>query len=122
MYKWTPIRGEPAPTSQAMSVPDTQIGLIRDEDGTSHLKTFPVPEPGTNEVLIRNVAVASNPKDWKAPMMVKDFTYIEGSDVAGEIVKLGEGVTGLKVGQRVAAFLKMMSGNKVCSSPRWINK
>ena len=99
-----------------MSVPKTQIGLIQDESGAGHLKTFPVPEPGPREVLIKNVAVASNPKDWKGPIFLKNFNYIEGSDVAGEIVKLGEGVTGLKVGQRVAAFLKMISGNNVCPS------
>ena len=97
-----------------MSVPDTQTGLIRDVNGAGHLKSFPVPEPGSNEVLIRNVAVASNPKDWKYPIRLNDYTYIEGNDVAGEIVKLGEGVTGLKAGQRVAAFTRMATKqNKV---------
>lgn len=32
------------------------------------LTKLPVPSPSANEVLIRNVAVASNPKDWKYPM------------------------------------------------------
>ena len=26
---------------------------------------FEIPTPGDDEVLIKNVAVASNPKDWK---------------------------------------------------------
>ena len=43
------------------SLPSRQIGVIRDENGEGHLKTFPVPEPGPNEVLTENVAVASNP-------------------------------------------------------------
>lgn len=90
-----------------MSLPRNQIGLVRDENGVGHLKGFPVPEPGPNEILIKNVAVASNPKDWKYPRMGNDYTYIEGSDIAGEIVKVGEGVSDLKVGQRVAAFTKM---------------
>lgn len=95
-------------------IPDTQLGLLRDESGAGHIRSFPIPEPGPNEVLIKNVAAASNPKDWKYPLWGKDFSYIEGSDVAGEIVKLGEGVSDLKVGQRVAAFTKMATKqNKV---------
>lgn len=97
-----------------MSLGDRQIGVIRDESGTGHLKTFSIPEPEANEILIRNVAVASNPKDWKYPLWGIDYSYIEGNDVAGDIVKLGEGVKDLKVGQRVAAFTKMSTKqNKV---------
>ena len=96
-----------------MALPSTQTSLFRDENGKGYLKTLPVPEPDANEVLIRNVVVASNPKDYKYPIWNNDYTYVEGNDIAGEIVKLGEGVTGLKVGQRVAAFSKMASGNKV---------
>lgn len=34
--------------------------------GRSHqLREFDIPIPGPGEVLIKNVAVASNPKDWK---------------------------------------------------------
>lgn len=99
------------------TVPNKQTGLILDRSGTSHLKqSFPVWEPGPHEVLIKNVAVASNPKDWKSPIMYDDYTYIEGNDVAGEIVKLGEGVQemGLNVGQRVAAVTRMATReNKV---------
>jgi len=89
------------------TLPDRQIGVLRDESGAGHLQTFPIPEPAPGEVLIKNVAVASNPKDWKYPLWQKDYSYIEGNDVAGEIVKLGEGVSDLKVGERVAAFTKM---------------
>ena len=103
-----------------MALPDTQIGLIRDESGKGHLKTLPIPEPGPNEVLIRNVAVASNPKDWKYPFWHNDYTYVEGNDIAGEIVKLGEGVVGLAIGERVAAFTKMATKqSKVRLFPLW---
>lgn len=87
-------------------LPTSQIGVFRDEQ-SFQLKEFPVPQPGPNEVLIRNVAVASNPKDWKHPRRFNDYSYVEGSDVAGEIVDIGEGVVDLHVGQRVTAFTKM---------------
>lgn len=95
------------------AIPDSQIGVLRDEE-SFQLKQFPVPEPGPDEVLIRNVAVASNPKDWKHPRRFNDYSYIEGSDIAGTIAKLGEGVVGFEIGQRVAAFTKMATKqNKV---------
>ena len=32
---------------------------------TNEIRDFDIPQPGDEEVLIKNVAVASNPKDWK---------------------------------------------------------
>jgi hypothetical protein len=32
---------------------------------TNVIRDFDIPKPGDDEVLIKNVAVASNPKDWK---------------------------------------------------------
>ena len=96
------------------SLPSRQIGVIRDENGEGHLKAFPVPEPGPNEVLIKNVAVASDPKDWKYPQWSNDYSYVEGNDVAGTIVGVGDAVKDLRVGQRVAAFTRMSTKqNKV---------
>lgn len=68
---------------------------------------LPVSLPGPNEVLIKNVAVASNPKDWKIPLYNANYSCVEGNDVAGVVVKVGEGVTEFKEGDRVAAFSKM---------------
>lgn len=88
------------------SIPSKQIGLISTKDGVNFAE-FAVPEPGPNEVLIQNVAVASNPKDWKVPLWMQDYRGVEGNDVAGHIAKVGPGVTEYKGGERVAAFTKM---------------
>lgn len=90
------------------NLPDKQIGLLSTKTDIK-FDTFPVPSPGPNEVLIQNVAVASNPKDWKVPQWMDDYKGIEGNDIAGYIVKVGEGVTEYKGGERVAAFTKMRS-------------
>ncbi|KAK0647808.1 Dehydrogenase azaJ [Lasiodiplodia hormozganensis] len=62
---------------------------------------------GAGEVVIKNAAVAINPVDWK----IQDFAglplpypNILGSDLAGVIEEVGEGVTRLKKGDRVMAF------------------
>ncbi|VDC07631.1 unnamed protein product [Peniophora sp. CBMAI 1063] len=64
------------------------------------------PTPGPGQVLIRNKAVALNPIDGiiaKTGFILGEFGWpvILGQDGAGDIVALGEGVTGWKVGDRV---------------------
>lgn len=65
----------------------------------------PTPEPGPGEVLVRNEAVGLNYIDvyfrtglYKAPSM----PAIIGMEGAGTVAALGEGVTSVKVGDRVA--------------------
>jgi len=56
--------------------------------------------------VIKNAFVAINPVDWKiqeySPAF-QNYPDILGRDIAGEILEVGEGVTRLKVGQRVIA-------------------
>ena len=64
-----------------------------------------MPVPGENEILVRNRAIAINPVDWilqdNAIFPWLDYPAILGSDVAGEVVAIGSGVSGFKVGDRV---------------------
>ncbi|KAL1748204.1 chaperonin 10-like protein [Schizophyllum fasciatum] len=89
-------------------IPATQIAVLVGPTERK-LTTIPVGKPGANEVLIENVAVASNPKDVKLPRRVyqEGEAYVEGNDVAGTIVAVGEGVSEYQVGARVAAFTRV---------------
>ncbi len=68
------------------------------------------PRPGPSEVLVEVHAVSINPIDWKMRQgLLKDFfplTFprIVGRDMAGVVVELGAGVTGVKAGDRVYAL------------------
>ncbi|VDC03740.1 unnamed protein product [Peniophora sp. CBMAI 1063] len=58
------------------------------------------------QVLVRNKAIALNPVDYViagpfGSRLWKSFPAVVGSDGAGEIAQLGEGVTGWKVGDKV---------------------
>jgi NADPH:quinone reductase-like Zn-dependent oxidoreductase len=71
----------------------------------------PFPDPGTGEIVVRNHAVAVNPVDWIIPFLgpLRLFPWIKrpfilGSDLAGEVVAVGPGVTEVKVGDRVLAM------------------
>ena len=55
-------------------------------------------------MLVKVHAAALNPVDWKIQkygIFIETFPAILGSDVAGEVVELGAGVSSFKVGDRV---------------------
>ncbi|KAH8922766.1 GroES-like protein [Atractiella rhizophila] len=89
-----------------MPLPQTQKGYWIGLEG-KEFRDVPVEEPEEGEILIRNVAVASNPKDWKLVHMF-GWEGIQGNDVAGIVVAVGEGVTDFKVGDKVAAMTKLL--------------
>ena len=71
----------------------------------------PMPVPAAGEVLVKTIAVSINPIDWKLrrgdlkEMMPLEFPAILGRDLSGEVAALGEGVSSLKVGERVFGFV-----------------
>ncbi|KAH8913467.1 hypothetical protein BT69DRAFT_1344524, partial [Atractiella rhizophila] len=77
----------------------SQLGVFFTGD-TTEVKSVPKYAPEKGQVLVKNVAVASNPKDWKYPAWVKTWTAVEGSDVAGYVEEVGEGVTDFKKGDQ----------------------
>lgn len=71
---------------------------------------YPDPVPGTGEVLVRVAATSVNPIDYKRRAgLTKDFYPMRfpsliGVDIAGTVVKVGPGVEGFSVGDRVFAM------------------
>lgn len=67
----------------------------------------PYTPPGAGEVAVRVRAVAVNPVDalpgffYRLGLPWLAYPAVLGSDVAGEVVEVGPGVTGLRPGQRV---------------------
>lgn len=76
------------------------------------LDEIETPAPGPGEVLIRIHAAGVNPVDWKiregglARLFPCKFPLIPGWDAAGTVAALGDGVTGLSLGERVWAFCR----------------
>src|SRR5690606_26081690 len=75
------------------------------------IENIDIPEPHKNEVLIRQHATSVNPIDYRmrngygrvmlSKMRGFELPLILGRDVAGEVVKVGPRVTGLRVGDAV---------------------
>lgn len=85
--------------------------LCKSLDGPDALKVvdIPAPEPGKGEVVIRVRAVALNFFDT---LIVRgkyqtrpELPFSPGGEIAGTVLRLGEGVEGLAVGERAVAYL-----------------
>lgn len=81
--------------------------VFTEHGGPEVLRYTEVPEPkiGHGEVLVRVRACALNHLDlWVRkgiPGVQIPLPHIPGSDIAGEVARVGEGVTRVKVGQKV---------------------
>ena len=103
--------GRPATEDRAADgIPDRMRALVKPEPGPGAVLTeVPVPVPGPGEVLIRLEAVSLCGTDvhidrwdpWAAANVVTPRIF--GHEMAGRVVRLGEGVTRTAIGQRVAA-------------------
>ena len=99
--------------------------LLRGYGDVSQLSYEDVPEPlaAAGEVLVKTIAVSINPIDWKLrrgdlkEMMPLEFPTILGRDLSGEVVALGEGVKGLKVGERVFGLVNRSYAEYVLCKP-----
>ena len=83
----------------------TQKALILDAKlGKFSVDVAQVPKPGSGEILIKVKAAALNPVDWKIHkygFFVEKFPAILGTDIAGDVEEIGEGVTEFQKGDRV---------------------
>lgn len=76
---------------------------------------IPQPNPGSREVLIRVKAAGLNPVDYKIRSgnllkMETKLPAVPGRDVSGVVESIGRGVTGIKPGDEVYAYLASHSG------------
>src|ERR1700728_2921491 len=104
------------PLQQTLTIPGTfaGIGYTKDRAGFPlEAVRVPVPQPGADQVLIRVAASSLNPLEYKLAelnFLGRTPPVVLGLDVAGVVVAVGGGVTGLAVGDAVAA-LADLNGN-----------
>ena len=76
----------------------------------------PTPRPTATQLLVKLTATSVNPVDWKLRKMPSflfwpvRFPSIPGTDLAGEVVEVGEGVRGFKPGDHVFAMARLTTG------------
>ncbi|BBM99314.1 chloroplastic oxoene reductase [Marchantia polymorpha subsp. ruderalis] len=79
-------------------------------------KEIPIPVPKKGEILVKVEAASVNPVDWKMqggvmrPMLPAKFPHTPGTDIAGEVVKVGSEVKDFAPGDKVVAWLELKHG------------
>jgi NADPH:quinone reductase len=91
-------------------MPQSMTALAADGYGTAsrlELRSVPVPPVGAGQLLVRVAASSANPADLRvldgelAALSPLTFPHIAGSDMAGTVVAVGDGVTRFSTGDRV---------------------
>lgn len=93
-----------------MNVTHNSALWITRKRGPFAVDSAPMPEPRTGEIVVQTRAIAVNPFE-RLIQTVGDlitpwirYPAIVGTDVAGEVVALGSGVTRFAIGDRVIGF------------------
>jgi len=95
---------------QTHPIPETFLGVgyTRDRAGLPlEAVRVPVPQPAADQVLIRVAASSLNPLEYKLAdlnFMGRTPPVVLGLDLAGVVVAVGHGVSGVAVGDAVAAM------------------
>ncbi|KAI0635561.1 GroES-like protein [Trametes polyzona] len=90
-----------------MTTAQTQKALVLHAEGGNYtVGEAPVPRPGPKEVLVKIVAAALNPVDWRVTIppvsaLISEYPYIAGTDAAGIVVQVGEDVSDRKEGDKI---------------------
>jgi NADPH:quinone reductase-like Zn-dependent oxidoreductase len=96
--------------TQTHKIPETFVGVgyTRDRAGLPlEAVRVPVPQPAADQVLIRVAASSLNPLEYKLAdlnFMGRTPPVVLGLDLAGVVVAVGDGVSGVGVGDAVAAM------------------
>lgn len=87
-----------------MTIPNVMKALIVKKGKKVEVLEHPVPPVGDDDILVKTVAVAQNPTDWKFVDFVQREGTILGCDWSGHVVQVGKNVVSPKVGEHVAGF------------------
>ncbi|KAI0050797.1 dehydrogenase [Auriscalpium vulgare] len=91
-----------------MVAPLKQKAVVVGENGTAVLTEINVPKVGPGQILVKVIAAAQNPSDWKTAKFAQAMGAVLGVDYAGVVEEIGPNVpAGLRyVGERVCGFVK----------------
>lgn len=86
--------------------PTTMTAIVGTSDGDRRIerRTVEVPQPGPGDVLVAVQAFSIN-RGELALLSHREHGWRPGQDIAGQVAAVGDGVTRVEVGQRVAALI-----------------
>jgi NADPH:quinone reductase len=87
-----------------------------------HYVDKPQPSPGSGEVLIEGEAIGVNFIDtyFRSGQYPRELPFVLGTEVSGTVAGVGEGVTALQVGDRVATAAASGAYAEFCAAPAFL--
>jgi len=87
-----------------------------------HYVDKPQPSPGSGEVLIKAEAIGVNFIDtyFRSGQYPRELPFVLGSEASGTVAQVGEGVTALRVGDRVATAAASGAYAEFCTAPAFL--
>ncbi|KAF8575474.1 GroES-like protein [Ramaria rubella] len=85
-------------------MPQQKVHFLQAKQGAFEVASSTIPQPGSDDVLVKILATALNPVDWKIQkygIFVDKYPAILGTDSAGTVEQVGENVKTFKKGDRV---------------------
>lgn len=86
-------------------MPTHKALLLLEKRGSYAVREIETPEPAAGELLVEVHAAGLNPVDWKIQSywdtVFETYPAILGTDAAGIVKAVGEGVTNFAVGDKV---------------------
>ncbi|KAH9918101.1 GroES-like protein [Fomitopsis serialis] len=85
-------------------IPATMKAVVVQKGKKAVVQDHPVPTLGDDDILVKVVAVAQNPADWRFVDVVQNAGTVLGCDWSGHVVQQGKNVTFPELGMHVAGF------------------
>lgn len=84
------------------------LSAVHTPSGAIEVKKYPYPEIADHQLVIKTVAYAVNPTDFKHSKfgLAEEDGAIAGSDASGVVEEVGSKVTGFKKGDVVSTFMR----------------
>lgn len=93
-----------------------KAAVLKESKAQITVEERPIPTPKAGEILVKSSALAINPVDWKiqaSSYFITKYPNVLGSDVAGTVEAIGEGVQHFKKGDHVAGFAAVIQSNNI---------
>src|SRR5215216_1867901 len=89
-------------------LPESNHQLFFTQPGTAVLEAHPIPKPGPTQLLVRTRTSLISPGTERAfflslPNTTHSYPFAAGYCNVGEVVAIGEQVTGWQIGERIAS-------------------
>lgn len=92
-----------------------KVLFLEKPKGAFVVANAPILKPGPGQISIKVISAALNPADWKIQafdVLIQKYPTILGTDIAGDVEEIGEGVENFAKGDKVYVCGFFLAGSR----------